>query len=995
MLPVDFTEDETVSIVRPVAPREDRPSASAPGPAAEEDDSSAVDFFATTLLPTRPDVQPSRQVQPPADFRPPSDSSTDPATRPETTARESTAPEDTAHETTVPGRPSETTASEITAPEPAAAQLDFGADSSDEFNISFGEEEPAKQEDANIWSAYGNEETAGWGTTSFEAQAPLPSTPKPATPEPTPGPEPAAPGTSSSQTGPAVEAPASAESDAGADLESTGWGAGSGWSSETGWGSVEAPAEQKSEPGEPLPAELPLEPGVAEPPAPSLEPAEPQTAAPQPASDFGSESVWEVPSFEEESEASQVAVPAEVPSNQVQPPADFTPSFGAETDDVSASEPEASALEAPAPSAPAPEPTSPEPPAPEFSSSDAPTFDADPLAEAEFQPAHFDAGPSLQEDPELELESTFAAPPESPPAPTTPESAPEPEAPAASDAGTSFDSLSSELGAEDTGSFHTALQGVLQIRGEDGEGTKADDHGVPFGDYRLLERVAVGGMAEVWRARRRGVEGFQKTVAIKRILSHLTGSTDFISMFIDEAKLAAQLNHANIAQIYDLGKVDEDFYIAMEFVEGRDLRTLLREAKQKSRPLPLGQAIFIIAAVARGLDYAHRKRDFEDRDLGLVHRDVSPQNVLVSTEGEIKLCDFGIVKAVAKASTTQMGALKGKLQYMSPEQAWGKEVDGRSDIFSLGTVMFEALTGEKLFTGDSEIGVLDAVRDCRLKSARAIDPSIPESVEAILEKTLQASPEDRYQTAGEMERDLQSVIETLKPSPGQSDLSKYMHNLVEAPEPGEDDSAFVATGSALTGAGNDGSAGAWTGTSWGTASFYEQAPESDATGSSAVSEPVSAKIPVSGKVRVGEPVTSKPPEPVSARPAPMSSSKIPIASSGKVAGKKSGGKLIWVLLVLTMLAIVAVVAWTQFGGKQATQPGDGAPVAAPAETPTSGTQPAEGDGEAEGEETVDQEELMQQMIQEEMDRKKKEMEEQFEAQKRELERRMKEVEGDG
>ncbi|MCG8460579.1 MAG: protein kinase, partial [Holophagales bacterium] len=206
--------------------------------------------------------------------------------------------------------------------------------------------------------------------------------------------------------------------------------------------------------------------------------------------------------------------------------------------------------------------------------------------------------------------------------------------------------------AEASGELRRTLDGVLQIRDQDGGGTVSGDDGVPFGDYRLLERVAVGGMAEVWRARRRGVEGFQKTVAIKRILSHLTGSNDFVTMFVDEAKLAAQLSHANIIQIYDLGKVDDDFFIAMEFVEGRDLRSILTRAEDRAVRIPQGLSLAIVAALARALGYAHRKRDFDNRALGLVHRDVSPQNVLISYEGEIKLCDFGIVKAVAKASTT-------------------------------------------------------------------------------------------------------------------------------------------------------------------------------------------------------------------------------------------------------------------------------------------------------------------------------------------------------
>ncbi|MEO1083813.1 MAG: protein kinase, partial [Acidobacteriota bacterium] len=327
---------------------------------------------------------------------------------------------------------------------------------------------------------------------------------------------------------------------------------------------------------------------------------------------------------------------------------------------------------------------------------------------------------------------------------------------------------------EDTASLQKTLEGVLQIRNGAAASSKA---GIPFGDYRLLERVAVGGMAEVWRAQRRGVEGFQKIVAIKKILSHLTGSKDFVTMFIDEAKLAAQLSHANIIQIYDLGKVEDDFFIAMEFVDGKDLRSIQNQAKDRDEKLPVGLCLMVTAALARALDYAHRKRDFDNRDLGLVHRDVSPQNVLISYEGEIKLCDFGIVKAVAKASSTQMGALKGKLQYMSPEQAWGKEVDARSDIFSLGSVFFELLTGQRLFTGDSEIGVLDAVRDCRVQSPRNIDPQVPVEVEAIVMKALAATPETRYQTAGEMEKDIAAAMEQLRVSVAQSDLADLMARL--------------------------------------------------------------------------------------------------------------------------------------------------------------------------------------------------------------------------
>ncbi|HJT16892.1 MAG TPA: protein kinase, partial [Thermoanaerobaculia bacterium] len=177
--------------------------------------------------------------------------------------------------------------------------------------------------------------------------------------------------------------------------------------------------------------------------------------------------------------------------------------------------------------------------------------------------------------------------------------------------------------------------------------------GTRFGQYVLLEKIATGGMAEVWKARMRGVEGFQKIVAIKKILPHLSDNREFIDMFIDEAKLAAQLNHNNIIHIYDLGKIQSSYYIAMEYIDGHDLKTILKRAQDCALPLSAELALFIASKIAAALDYAHRKRDFENRDLGLVHRDVSPQNVLISTEGDIKLCDFGIAKATSKVSQTQ------------------------------------------------------------------------------------------------------------------------------------------------------------------------------------------------------------------------------------------------------------------------------------------------------------------------------------------------------
>jgi len=306
--------------------------------------------------------------------------------------------------------------------------------------------------------------------------------------------------------------------------------------------------------------------------------------------------------------------------------------------------------------------------------------------------------------------------------------------------------------------------------------------GIRFGQYVLLEKIATGGMAEVWKARMRGVEGFQKIVAIKKILPHLSDNQDFIEMFIDEAKLAAQLNHNNIIHIYDLGKIQSSYYIAMEYIEGSDLKAILKRAQDHDHPMSVELALFIASKIAAALDYAHRKHDFEGKEMGLVHRDVSPQNVLISEEGDIKLCDFGIAKAASKASHTQAGALKGKLQYMSPEQAWGRNIDKRSDVFALATVLYEMLTARKLFSGDNEMSILEQVREARVVPPSETNDEVTPVIDKIVLKALHKDPASRYQTAGEMQRDIDAVLYSFKPTPTSADLAIYMHRL-SSPEP--------------------------------------------------------------------------------------------------------------------------------------------------------------------------------------------------------------------
>jgi serine/threonine protein kinase len=387
-----------------------------------------------------------------------------------------------------------------------------------------------------------------------------------------------------------------------------------------------------------------------------------------------------------------------------------------------------------------------------------------PISQAEEAELLFDLAPELPEPPPLPVEEPAPAPPAVAAAPPVDEAPPR---------NLSFDG--------------SATQWIPIVPKEEG-----GEAGLRFGQYTLLERIAVGGMAELWKARMRGVEGFQKTVAIKKILSHMTDNSEFIDMFVDEAKLAAQLSHPNIVHIYDLGRINRDYYIAMEYVDGKDLRSLLNAARRRHLPLPPGLALLIAARLAGALDYAHRMRDFEGKEMNLVHRDVSPQNVLLTYEGDVKLCDFGIAKAVSKASHTQMGALKGKLQYMSPEQAWGRPVDSRSDIFSLGAVLFEMLTGERLFSGDSEMSVLEAVRQARVRLPRQIDPALPAEADEIVARALAVEPQNRFASAGEMGQRIEALLRHMTPTPTHSDLAAYIRQVLsEEPVQEEGEVSFV------------------------------------------------------------------------------------------------------------------------------------------------------------------------------------------------------------
>jgi serine/threonine protein kinase len=303
-----------------------------------------------------------------------------------------------------------------------------------------------------------------------------------------------------------------------------------------------------------------------------------------------------------------------------------------------------------------------------------------------------------------------------------------------------------------------------------------------FGPYELLDRVAIGGMAEVFKAKRAGVEGFEKVVALKRILPHLSDNKEFLDMFVDEAKMVAGLAHPNIAQIFDLGRIDTSYYIAMEYVHGRDLRTIMRRARQKGLRMPRDLSLRVVSHVCAALEYAHRKKDERGRPMEIVHRDVSPQNILLSFEGDVKLVDFGIAKAATKASNTDRGALRGKLLYMSPEQAWGRPIDRRSDVFSLGIVLYEMVTETKPFIGaGSELSILELVRQCVITPAREINPRVPEALDRVIMKALARDPAERYQDAGQMQRGLDRFLRE-RPPVSARDLARFLELLFDRSE---------------------------------------------------------------------------------------------------------------------------------------------------------------------------------------------------------------------
>ncbi|HKO90579.1 MAG TPA: protein kinase [Polyangiaceae bacterium] len=276
--------------------------------------------------------------------------------------------------------------------------------------------------------------------------------------------------------------------------------------------------------------------------------------------------------------------------------------------------------------------------------------------------------------------------------------------------------------------------------------------------YRVIEKIASGGMAEVFRAESAGLEGFKKTVAIKRVLPHLAQKKEFIGMFLDEARLSATLSHSNVVQVFDIGVGDETYFIVMEYVDGANLKSVVEHRKQINQPLAIEVACMIALKTCEGLAYAHEVQDALGQPLGIVHRDVSPPNVLITRHGEVKVVDFGLAKANSQLESSEPGIIKGKFSYLSPEAAQGEEVDLRTDIFATGIILWEMITGQRLFMGDTDLGTVRAVQAARVPPLSQYVKDVPGALEQIIGHALARDPKARYQSAREFGRDLNRVL---------------------------------------------------------------------------------------------------------------------------------------------------------------------------------------------------------------------------------------------
>ena len=300
-----------------------------------------------------------------------------------------------------------------------------------------------------------------------------------------------------------------------------------------------------------------------------------------------------------------------------------------------------------------------------------------------------------------------------------------------------------------------------------------------FGKYILLRKIATGGMAEIFLAKQAGLGDIDRFVVIKRVLPHLTENPEFSRMFVDEMRLAAVLNHPNIVQIIDIGAVGEQYFIAMEYLEGRDLRCVMRKAAGRGEIVPLSFSIRAVCDMCEGLNYAHHRRGNQGQPLNIIHRDVSPQNVMSTVQGAVKLLDFGIAKAESQLNETRSGVLKGKYSYMSPEQAMGQPLDPRSDLFAIGIILYELTTGRRLFKHPNEVVVLKMVADADVPPPSVVDPGYPPELEQIVMKALAKNPDERYSNCRELQNELQEFAAPRRLMMGPAEVGDYISLLFQ------------------------------------------------------------------------------------------------------------------------------------------------------------------------------------------------------------------------
>src|SRR5688572_13948584 len=295
-----------------------------------------------------------------------------------------------------------------------------------------------------------------------------------------------------------------------------------------------------------------------------------------------------------------------------------------------------------------------------------------------------------------------------------------------------------------------------------------------FGPYIVHERLGVGGMATVHRAKERGIEGFERIVALKRLLPHLAEDATFVKSFVREAKLASLLQHANVVQLYELGRVGTTYFISMEYIDGRDVRRILRQARKVTGPPTINVTLSLLIQLCDALDYAHTRTDEDGTPLGIVHRDVSPSNLLVTRSGHLKVIDFGIAKAQAQQLRTQTGRVKGKLAYMAPEAISGKELDARSDIFSAGVIAHELLTARPLFASKNEYQTLLKVQKGDILPPSTFNQACPPELDAIVLKALARDASARYVNAAEMREELIALKRQYALQTGYRDVASWI-----------------------------------------------------------------------------------------------------------------------------------------------------------------------------------------------------------------------------